>query len=58
MLSWLFNKNPQQFRKDYSWPITPLPLWTKPVISKEMIEKIREECHNRELEKQRQSQTN
>jgi hypothetical protein len=51
MFSWLFKTSPQQCRKDYSWPITPLPLWTKPVISKEMIEKIREECHQKELEK-------
>jgi hypothetical protein len=39
MLSSIFNKNPQYYRKNNEWPITPLPLWTKPIISKEMLDK-------------------
>lgn len=39
MLNFLFNKNPQYYRKYNEWPITPLPLWTKPIISKEVLDK-------------------
>lgn len=57
MLSWLFKQNPQQFRKDSSWPIIPLPLWTKPAISKEFLEQIKKEHHQKELNKQLQNKT-
>lgn len=57
MLQSLFNKNPQIYRKDNSWPFTPLPLWTKPTISKEFLEQIKKEYHSKELNKQLQNKT-